>query len=89
MSGYGEWVVAAACRDPRLPIDLATVTEKHLSGPSRQLHPGFLAARAVCQRCPVLADCQAWVLDPGTMDVAGVVAGLAESDRRELRRKAA
>jgi WhiB family redox-sensing transcriptional regulator len=41
-------------------------------------------ARAVCQRCPVRADCAAYAL--AIPALAGVWGGLTEGDRRRIRR---
>ncbi|MFD5089369.1 WhiB family transcriptional regulator [Amycolatopsis thailandensis] len=41
-------------------------------------------AKAVCARCPVAGDCLAWALASG--QDAGVWGGLAEEERRTIRR---
>ncbi|PXY16635.1 WhiB family transcriptional regulator [Prauserella muralis] len=76
------WVERAACReeDPELFFPVGT------NGPAlRQA----AAAKAVCQRCPVEADCLAWALESG--QDAGVWGGLDEDERNALmaRREAA
>ena len=38
-------------------------------------------ARKVCAACPVLDECRAWVTDPDTGPVAGVVAGMTMEER--------
>jgi WhiB family redox-sensing transcriptional regulator len=42
------------------------------------------AAKAVCARCPVSAQCLAWAL--ATKQEAGIWGGLTEDERRTLRR---
>lgn len=42
-------------------------------------------AKEVCKKCPVKADCLAWALTEPSMQ--GVLGGLTESERRNLRRR--
>jgi WhiB family redox-sensing transcriptional regulator len=43
-------------------------------------------AKWVCGRCPVLATCRSWVLDPDTKVVEhGVVGGLSTKERQRIR----
>lgn len=44
-------------------------------------------AKAICWRCPVLAQCREFILRPENDDVArfGIWAGLSERDRRRLK----
>lgn len=65
----GQWVARAACRDQRhLAWDGKTVTDP---------------MRAVCDSCPVRADCLAEAMaDPA---VAGVWAGTTAAERAGLR----
>lgn len=68
----------ATCRDtdPELFFPVGN------GGPGRQQ---IVAAKAVCRRCPVTADCLAWALDAGHED--GVWGGLDMAERRDLHRR--
>lgn len=72
-----DWREQAACRtaDPELFFTSA-------SGAAAQTH--HRQAKAVCVRCPVVADCLAFALDRG-LDY-GVFGGLTAEERRALRR---
>src|SRR4051812_997609 len=71
------WILAAACRDedPELFFPIGT------TGPSL---PQIEAAKRVCRRCPVRAECLESALESG--QDAGVWGGLTELERRELKR---
>lgn len=43
------------------------------------------AARAVCERCPVLVECRAWALEQGR-DLHGVFGGMSRSQRSTFHR---
>ena len=60
-----SWREQAAC------LDLNWMTDR---GRTRE-------AREVCKSCPVITDCLAWVLDPDTPPVLGVVAGTTPKGR--------
>ncbi|MFF1819326.1 WhiB family transcriptional regulator [Kribbella sp. NPDC058245] len=71
------WILAAACReeDPELFFPIGT------TGPSlRQAE----AAKRVCARCPVQADCLEWALETG--QDAGIWGGTTDTERRLLKR---
>ncbi|WP_431879161.1 WhiB family transcriptional regulator [Amycolatopsis sacchari] len=75
-----DWRHDAACRaeDPELFFPVGN------SGPAlRQT----AEAKAVCHRCPVGSDCLAWALATG--QDSGVWGGLAEDERRALKRRSA
>jgi len=78
-----NWRDRAACRneEPELFFPVGT------TGPAlAQIEE----AKAVCQSCTVLVDCLQWVTSnepPG--HEAGVCAGLSETERRALKRRAA
>jgi hypothetical protein len=74
-----EWVTRAACRnvDPELFFPAGD------SGPVFDAQ--VAAARAVCARCPVRAECLDWALDELPYGIAG---GFTEDERRTLRRVA-
>ena len=42
-------------------------------------------AKAVCHRCPVLAQCRNWALE--TNQESGVWGGLGEDERRSMKRR--
>ncbi|MFH8698993.1 WhiB family transcriptional regulator [Streptomyces chartreusis] len=44
-------------------------------------------AKAVCRRCPVADQCLQWALESGQSE--GVWGGLAEDERRSLKRRVA
>jgi WhiB family transcriptional regulator, redox-sensing transcriptional regulator len=72
-----EWLHRARCKDedPELFFPVGT------TGPAAvQLE----AARAICMRCDVKAECLEWAMATG--QEAGVWGGLSEDERRALRR---
>jgi WhiB family redox-sensing transcriptional regulator len=72
-----EWLHRARCKDedPELFFPVGT------TGPAAvQLE----AARAICMRCDVKAECLEWAMATG--QDAGVWGGLSEDERRALRR---
>ncbi|MGW1894673.1 WhiB family transcriptional regulator [Streptomyces sp. NPDC002004] len=72
-----EWLLRAACaaEDPELFFPVGT------SGPARRETE---AAKRICARCPVTAQCLSWALRTG--QTAGVWGGTGEAERAELRR---
>lgn len=74
----GEWRELAACRDldPNLFFPIGT------TGPALDQ---IEAAKAICAQCPVLQPCLQYALE--TNQEAGVWGGLAEDERRRLRKR--
>lgn len=74
-----EWLRAAACvgEDPELFFPVGT------TGPALREAD---AAKRVCARCPVSADCLSYAL--GTAQTAGVWGGTGEDERADLLRTA-
>ena len=72
-----DWVQRARCRDedPELffPIGTTGLAAAQVE-----------AAKAICMRCEVRAECLEWALV--TAQDAGVWGGLSEDERRALRR---
>jgi len=72
-----EWVHRARCKDedPELffPVGTAAPALAQID-----------AAKAVCARCDVRAECLDWAMTTG--QDAGVWGGLSEEERRALRR---
>lgn len=68
-----EWHARAACigMHPSLFFDTG-----------RNINP----AKAVCNRCPVRAECLQWALENPEMSRQGVWGGVGERARRKLRR---
>jgi WhiB family transcriptional regulator, redox-sensing transcriptional regulator len=78
-----DWRDRGACRseDPELFFPIGT-TDRALA----QLQQ----AKAVCRTCPVQKPCLHWALHSEPIgQTAGVLAGLSEEERREVRRLAA
>ncbi|MFD3546738.1 WhiB family transcriptional regulator [Streptomyces sp. NPDC058655] len=75
-----DWRHEAACRqeDPELFFPIGT------SGPALVQAE---QAKAVCRRCPVMAECLQWALD-GNQDM-GICGGMTEDERRAAKRRAA
>jgi WhiB family redox-sensing transcriptional regulator len=73
-----DWRHRAVCRweDPELFFPVGT------SGPALLQ---IAAAKTVCRRCPVVAECLTWALDSG--QDAGVWGGMGEDERRALNRR--
>ncbi|SEN92794.1 WhiB family transcriptional regulator [Actinacidiphila rubida] len=74
-----DWQNRAACRDE----------DPELFFPVGSTGPAVLKieeAKAVCRRCPVMAQCRAWALESG--QEAGIWGGLSEEERRAARRRA-
>lgn len=73
-----EWRHAAACagEEPDLFFPVGS------TGPALAQ---IKAAKQVCARCPVRAECLAFALD--TRQVFGVWGGLSEDERDQLRRR--
>jgi WhiB family transcriptional regulator, redox-sensing transcriptional regulator len=72
-----EWVYQARCRDtdPELFFPIGT------TGPAAVQ---IAAAKAVCAKCEVRAQCLEWAMTTG--QDAGVWGGMSEEERRALRR---
>lgn len=73
-----DWRHSAACRDedPELFFPVGN------SGPALLQ---IAEAKAVCRRCPSIADCLAWALESG--QDAGVWGAYSEDERRALKRR--
>lgn len=73
-----DWRHQAACRDhdPEIWFPVGT------SGPALA-QTG--EAKAVCRRCPVVAECLAWAVSSG--QDFGVWGGMSEGERREMSRR--
>ena len=75
-----NWLERAACRDvdPEIffPTGVGVLTARQV-----------VRAKAVCQRCPVRAECLRWAQFHASGD--GVWGGLDAEERRELRRRRA
>ena len=71
------WIERSSCigEDPELFFPVG------ITGPAIEQ---ATKAIAICNRCPVRAECLEWALD--TCQDAGVWGGLDEEDRREIRR---
>lgn len=74
-----DWRERAACRtaDPELFFPTATAPGAAAQRRNRE-------AKAICGRCPVLAECLSWAMTEG-LDY-GVFGGLTADERRALRR---
>ena len=71
-----DWRESAACKDDPTP-DLWFVTPSD--------HHGIAAAKAICRRCPVAAECLAEAMaDPS---IVGVWGGLDEQQRARLHKE--
>lgn len=74
---YLQWRTDAACRhhDPELffPVGTGELADRQT-----------VEAKAVCQRCPVMASCLTWAMSNGP--VAGVWGGTTETERAAARR---
>jgi hypothetical protein len=46
-----------------------------------------MLAKAICRACPVLKACRSWALGPSGMNMTGIIGGLSEGDRRQIRRQ--
>jgi WhiB family transcriptional regulator, redox-sensing transcriptional regulator len=73
-----SWYAQAACRgaDPEVFFPQAK---------RRPFDPLVVAAKGICGRCPVRADCLSWVLDHPQDE--GIWAGLDPLERRSLTRR--
>jgi Transcription factor WhiB/Homeodomain-like domain len=73
-----DWRHRAACRnlDPEIFFPVAEI------GPARARQER--RAKAVCARCPVVAECLTWALETG--QAYGVWGGTTEHERRAQRR---
>jgi WhiB family transcriptional regulator, redox-sensing transcriptional regulator len=73
-----SWTERAACREPGIDPELFFPVSE--SGPAVGQ---IAAARAICARCPVAADCRAWALRTG--EPTGIWGGTTPGERRLLR----
>ena len=73
-----DWRDRAACRseDPELFFPVGDGAPALLQ---------IAEAKAVCRRCPVVAECLTWALESG--QGYGVWGGLTPDGRRELKRR--
>ena len=72
-----DWRDRAECKDDPIP-DLWFVTPSD--------HHGIAAAKAICRRCPVAAECLAEAMaDPS---IVGVWGGTTENQRAKIRARA-
>jgi WhiB family redox-sensing transcriptional regulator len=76
-----DWRNRAACleENPELFFPIGN------SGPAQAQ---IAEAKAVCARCPVLAECRAWALDNPKLAEFGVFGGMSEDERRAAVRRA-
>jgi WhiB family redox-sensing transcriptional regulator len=74
-----HWTDRAACREPGIDPELFFPVSE--SGPAVWQ---VAAAKAVCARCPVTADCLSWAMRAGEAD--GIWGGTTPGERRTLRR---
>jgi WhiB family redox-sensing transcriptional regulator len=73
-----DWKHRALCRDADADLFFPVGT----TGPAAEQ---IEQAKAVCDRCPVTADCLTWALDTG--QDSGIFGGMSEDERRALRRQ--
>lgn len=80
-SSLRDWRNRAACleEDPELFFPIGN------SGPAQAQ---IAEAKAVCARCPVLAQCRAWALANPKLAEFGVFGGLSEDERCAAARRA-
>lgn len=73
-----DWRHRAACKDedPELFFPVGT------SGPALLQ---ITEAKAVCRRCPVVAECLTWAIATGQDD--GIWGGMSEDERRATNRR--
>ena len=74
-----SWHENAACREPGIDPELFFPVGE--SGPAI---PQIRAAKAVCARCPVIAECRSYALRAGEPD--GIWGGLTTTERSRARR---
>jgi WhiB family transcriptional regulator, redox-sensing transcriptional regulator len=74
-----SWADYGACREPGTDPDLFFPVSD--SGPAAGQ---IAAAKAICSRCPVAAECRDWALAAG--EPAGIWGGTTPEERRLLRR---
>ena len=73
------WTERAACHEPGVDPELFfPVSESGLAAGEAA------AAKAICARCPVAAECLAWALRAG--EPAGIWGGTTPEERRLSRR---
>ena len=72
-----DWQLSGACRGEDPDTFFHPEGER---GPSRRNREA--AAKAVCARCPVLAECRTWAI---SHEAYGIWGGLTEHQRARLR----
>lgn len=72
------WQVQAACRGLNPAVFFPTSDESTMASRAAQIK----RAKAVCERCPVVAECLAYALQ--TREPYGVWGGRSESERADL-----
>ncbi len=77
-----HWTDWAECRTPGIDPEIFFPVSD--TGPALQQ---VAAAKAVCARCPVTADCLAWALRAGEPE--GIWGGTTPAERRLLRQRGA
>ncbi len=83
MSPTGEWRSSAACLD--LDSELFFVDYGWVGRPPRSLKKEREAALAICEPCPVKAECLGYALGSGASHDFGVWGGTTRYQRVELR----
>lgn len=73
-----SWVGAGVCREPWIDPELFFP----LTIASSQGQAQVAEAKAVCEPCPVRAECLAWALE--ALPEFGIAGGLTPEERREL-----
>jgi len=73
-----DWQVDAACRGTGVDLFFNPDSERGQSKRTREAN-----AKAVCARCPVMAECLSWALAVG--EPYGVWGGRTPEERRALR----
>lgn len=74
-----SWREAAACREHGVDPEIFFPVGE--TGPALRL---IREAKAVCARCPVIAECREWALRAGEPD--GIWGGMTTTERRRARR---
>jgi WhiB family redox-sensing transcriptional regulator len=88
--GWGpiaDWEADAACQDAPLEWFFGREHEdihRSIHGPIRT-KAQQAKAEALCNGCPVLANCRSWAIDSGIP--YGYLAGMTESQRRQERQR--
>jgi len=48
-------------------------------------HRDRMLAKIICTTCPVLSACRAWALGPSGTVMPGIIGGMTEAERRQVR----